>query len=265
VWHLGELTFTPGSNQLGWCTLGATLTRGTSFTNANGWWENTGQVWKNANKDSVGNQWGGPPILVEVVPFTLTLPVGTNRVSAWALDERGQRKATLPITGTGTNSVISIGTSAASIWYELEVSRYLAGFELWRATNFTSTELTNSTISGENAAPAGDGVPNLLKYYLGLPAKALASPEQLPRGSLLVLSNLLFLAMTYERDKAAVDVGCVAEVSPDLANWFSGAAYTAIADLTDLGWRERVTVRDLTPVDAASARFIRLRLARQLP
>jgi hypothetical protein len=272
VWNLGELVFAPGPNQLGWCTLGATLTRGESFTNdctalivATGWWENTGQVWKNSSKDSVGNQWGGPPILAEVVPFTLTLPVGTNRVSAWALDERGQRKTTLPITGTGTNSAIVVGTSAASIWYELEVSRYLAGFELWRATNFTSTELTNPTISGENAAPAGDGVPNLLKYYLGLPAKTLASPERLPQGSLLTFSNLLYLAMTYERDKAAVDVDWFAEVANDLTGWTSGPSYTAIAAVTDLGWRERVTVRDLTPVGAATSRFIRLRVARQLP
>jgi hypothetical protein len=272
VWILGELAFVPGPNQLGWCTLGATLTRGEAFTNdctallvASGWWENTGQVWKNANKDSVGANWGGPPILAEVVPFTLTLPVGTNRVAAWSLDERGQRQATLPITGTGTNTAITVTSNAASIWYELEVARQLAGFELWRATNFTSTELTNLAISGESAAPAGDGVPNLLKYYLGLPAKTVAPPERLPQGSLLTHSNLLYLAMTYERDKAAVDVDCIAEVSPDLAGWFSGAAYTEIADLTAVGGRERVTVRDLTPVGAATARFMRLRLARPLP
>ena len=272
VWTLGELAFAPSANQLGWCTLGATLTRGESFTNdctalivATGWWENTGQVWKNANQDSVGANWGGPPILAEVVPFTLTLPVGTNRVSAWALDARGQRQATLPITGTGTNATITITTNAASIWYELEVARQLAGFELWRATNFTSAELTNLAVSGESAAPAGDGVPNLLKYYLGLPAKTIAPPERLPQGSLLTNSNLLYLAITYERDKAAVDVDCVAEVSPDLGDWFSGAGYTEIAGLTDLGWRERVTLRDLTPVSAAAARFMRLRLARQFP
>ncbi len=93
VFPLGDLTFTPGTNLLGWCSFGATLTRGDSFTNgctalvvASGWWENTGQVWKTATKNSVGNRWGGPPILMEVVPFTLTLPVATNRVHIWALD-----------------------------------------------------------------------------------------------------------------------------------------------------------------------------------
>ena len=79
------------------------------------------------------------------------------------------------------------------------------------------------------------------------------------------MSNLLYLATTYERDKSAVDVSCVAEVSPNLSGWSSGAAYTEIANVSDLGWREQVTVRDLTPVGAVAARFMRLRLARQLP
>lgn len=272
IWNLGEVTFAPGSNQLGWCTIGATLRRGNSFTNdasalivATGWWENTGQVWKNANKDSVGNQWGGPPFLTEAVPFTMILPVGTNLVSGWVLDERGQRKATLAVTGTGTNSVITVTTHSASIWYEVEVARQLAGFELWRSTNFTVGELANPAVSGESASPAGDGVPNLLKYYLGLPAKVAAPPEQLPRGSLLSVSNLLFLALHYERDKAATDVNCVAEVSDDLAAWFSGPAHTRMASVTDLGWKERVAVRDLTPVDMMAARFMRLRLSRSMP
>jgi hypothetical protein len=56
-------------------------------------------------------------------------------------------------------------------------------------------ELTNAAISGENAAPAGDGVPNLVKYYLYLPAKTIAPSERLPQGSLSAVSNLLHLAL----------------------------------------------------------------------
>lgn len=270
IWQLGEVAFAPTANQLGWCTLGATLTRGNSFTNdcsvlvvATGWWENTGQVWKDINRDSVGNQWGGPPILMEVVPFNLTLPVGTNRVSAWALDERGQRKAALPITGTSSSATITVSTNAGSIWYELEVSRHLAGFDLWRSTNFTLAELADPHISGEHATPAGDGIANLWKYQLGLPAKAIAASDRLPHGHLWPVSNLWFLSMIYESDKAATDLDCEAEVSSDLTGWFAGPAHTAVAEITNLGDRERVTVRDLTPVSAAGSRFMRLRLTRR--
>jgi len=269
VWNLGELTLTPGSNQLGWCTLGATLTRGSRFTNdctalvvAGGWWENTGQVWKDASKDSVGNQWGGPPILVEVVPFTLSLPVSTNRISAWALDERGQRKSSLAITGTATNATITVGANTASIWYEIEVARYLAGFDLWRSTNFTTAELANPAVSGDRAAPAGDGVANLLKYYMGLPAKTVAPPARLPQGALRLWNGGLHLAMSYAHDKTVADVLCVPDVSPDLLNWSSGLAHTANGPPEDMGTLERLIAYDLTPAGGASMRFMRLRFWR---
>ncbi len=269
VWNLGELTLTPGSNQLGWCSLAATLTRGSSFTNdctalvvAGGWWESTGQVWKDANKDSVGNNWGGPPILVEVVPFTLSLPVGTNRITAWALNERGQRKATLPITGTATNAIITVGPSADSIWYEIEVARYLAGFDLWRATSFTAAELANPAISGESAAPAGDGVANLLKYYFGLPAKTVAPPERLPQGALRLWQGGLHLAMSYDHEKNVADVLCVPEVSPDLLGWYSGPTHTTNGPPQNLGDLEGLTAYDLTLAGSAARRFMRLRFWR---
>jgi hypothetical protein len=132
---LAPLTLRPGTTQLGWCTLGATLTHGQVFTNdctaivvAGGWWENTGQVWMNTNKTSLGNQWGHAPVLTEVVPFTLTLPVATNHVQAWALDERGKRKASLALTGNSTTTTLTITTNAGSIWYELKVGRWTTSF-----------------------------------------------------------------------------------------------------------------------------------------
>jgi hypothetical protein len=128
--RLGELMFQPGATRLGWCTLGATLIRGQTFTNdctalivATGWWENTGQVWTDQKKSSVGTHWGRAPVLAEVVPFSLTLPVATNRVAAWSLDERGQRKAALPLAGDAAATTLTVGLNAASLWYELEVTR----------------------------------------------------------------------------------------------------------------------------------------------
>ena len=104
-----------------------------------------------------------------------------------------------------------------------------------------------------------------LKYYLGLPAKTIAPPDRLPQGRLLAITNLLFLALSYERDKSASDVNCAAEVSSNLAAWFSGGEHTAIAEVSDVGERERVTVRDLTPVSNEVSRFMRLQLSRTFP
>lgn len=263
----GGMNLRPGMTQLGWCTLGATLTRGEVFTNdcallvvASGWWENTGQIWTDTNKISVANQWGHSPVLTEVVPFALTLPVGTNFVQAWSLDERGQRKDSLAITGTATNATLTVATNAGSIWYEMDVSRWTATYDLWRARYFSASEQTNSLISGIAAKPDDDALPNLLKYYLGLPGHTAASTNSKPQGTLLSLNGERYLAFTFTHDKLVADVDCVAEVSTDLIQWNSGAAYTKVEQTQDLGGsQESITVRDLTPAGVATARFMRLR------
>ncbi len=272
VWSLGELTLVPGASQLGWCTFGATLTRGNSFTNdcsalivATGWWENTGQVWKDTNKDSVGNKWGGPPILMEVVPFTLTLPVGTNRVSVWALDERGQRKAAVSVTGTETNSIVTATADAATIWYELEVAPQLLGYDLWRGTNFTTAELADPSVSGDSAAPSGDGMPNLMKYYFGLPPKSPAPTDRQIRGAMLPWNGGQHLALSFYHDKTVGDVVCEPEVSSDLVNWSSGEGQTTVLPTEDLGDVEQLTALDLMAVGMTTQRFMRLRFSRVAP
>ena len=267
---LGPVTLTPGSNLLGWGSFGLTLTRGEVFTNdctmllvASGWWENTGQVWKNASKDSVGTNWGRSPILMEVMPVTLTLPVPANSVSVWSLTPTGQRMAAIPVGGTSSNTIISLTTNAATIWYEIQVNRWTASYDLWRMRYFAPAEQTNLAVSGESAMPDGDGVANLLKYYLGLAGHVAAGPGQLPVGNLLRVTNELFLALTHTRDKLAADTDCVPEVSSDLVRWLSGPAQTRIEQITDEGPVERVVVRSLTPVSLSNRQYMRLRLARR--
>jgi hypothetical protein len=269
---LGGLTFKPGTTQLGWSTLGITLMRGEVFTNdctalivATGWYENTNQVWTDTNKASVGNQWGNAPVLAEVVPFTLTIPVSTNYVSLWSLDEGGQRKSALPVSGDSSTTIINISTNAASVWYELDVTRWMTSFDLWRARYFSADELLNQSISGAGAAPDGDQVVNLWKYYLGLPGKAPAPANRLPSGALLTITNQNFLSITYDSDKLANDVTCLAQISPDLLTWLSGDAYTQFEQIQDLGSLQKTTIRSLSPVPSAQQQFMRLLLQRTTP
>ncbi len=266
---LGGLTFAAGPTKLGWSTLGITLARGEVFTNdctaliiATGWYENTGQVWTDTNKVSVGTKWGTAPVLTEVVPFTITIPVGTNCVSAWALDERGQHKAALPVSGTSTSTTLTVSTNAASIWYELRVARWLTSFDLWRMRYFTEGELLDPTISGAGAAPDGDHVPNLWKYYLGLPGKTPAPPNRIPAACLLSINNQDFLGTTYLCDKLVNDVLSLPRVSSDLANWFSGPSYVSPEPPQDFDPLQSVTFRDLTPIQTGSARFLQVQLQR---
>jgi hypothetical protein len=268
--NLGGITLKPGTTQMGWCTLGLTLIRGEVFTNdcaflviATGWWENTGQVWTGPNKTSVGNRWGRAPVLAEVVPFTLTLPVGVDYTRAWSLDERGQRKAPLPLSGNETSTVLTVNTNAGSLWYEINIDRWLASFDLWRARYFTAAEQADAHISGPAAMPDGDRVPNLWKYYLGLPGHVPAPRHRLPLAGLLSLSGQQYLALTYARDRLANDVACAATVSPDLTTWFSGPAYSQVHSTIDLGPLVQVTERDLQPVQSAARKFMALQLQRR--
>jgi Carbohydrate binding domain len=267
---LAGLTLRPATTRLGWCTLGLTLVRGEVFTNdctalivATGWWENTNQVWTDSTKSSVGNKWGNTPVLTEVVPFTLTLPVSTNYVQVWALNERGQRKAAIPVTGDSTSTTLTIQTNAGSIWFELQVGRWMASFDLWRARYFSSAELADPTISGETATPDGDRIANLWKYYLGLPGHTLAPADRLPQAGLLSIGDQKFLSMTCLRDKLANDVSCVGQISSNLVNWLSGPAYTASEETPDIDPLQRLTVRDLAPAGTLPARYLRLSIQRQ--
>ena len=76
--------------------------------------ENTGMGWKNAEKTSVGRDWGKAPVLVEGPAAKIELP-GGGKFKAWALDERGQRRAEIPVA----NGTLEIGPQWKTLWYEV--------------------------------------------------------------------------------------------------------------------------------------------------
>jgi hypothetical protein len=125
---LGDVVVVPGTTRQDWCTISLTLTKGDSFAGpsrmllvATGYTENTAMGWKNASKDTVGRDWGRAPSLVEVVPAEITLPVPAAKVSAWPLDERGQRGEKLTVKESAGKTVIQIGPPSKTVWYEVVV------------------------------------------------------------------------------------------------------------------------------------------------
>lgn len=126
---LGGVIIEPGATlQDGWCTVSVTAMEGDMaagrarwLITATGYAENTGMGWKSAEKNSVGRNWGSAPSLVEGVPARLTLPLPSARVQVWALDERGQRRTSVPVQATSDGkAVIAIGPQWKTLWYELE-------------------------------------------------------------------------------------------------------------------------------------------------
>ncbi len=76
---------------------------------------NTDMGWKNAEKTTVGRDWGRAPVLVEGPAATIELP-GGGAFKAWALDERGQRREELPVAA----GKLTIGPQFKTLWYEVE-------------------------------------------------------------------------------------------------------------------------------------------------
>jgi len=91
----------------------------------------------------------------------------------------------------------------------------------WLQNNFTSDQLANPAIVGDSAAPAGDGIPNLLKYALGLPPLENAQ-SLLPQ----VTVNNGILSLSFSA--AQTDLIYKVEVSSDLINWGGEGAYGQI-------------------------------------
>nr|MDQ3623966.1 hypothetical protein [Verrucomicrobiota bacterium] len=119
---LGGVQITAGETRQDWAVIQLTVLDGADFANAKrllvtatGYTENTGMKW-NAEKSSVGREWGRAPSLVEGVAAKITLPTKT-RLKAWALDDRGQRRAELPVQ----EGAIEIGPGHKTLWYELIV------------------------------------------------------------------------------------------------------------------------------------------------
>lgn len=89
---------------------------------ATGYVQNTNWGWEELgdNRVTVRDNWGTPPTLVEGIPARITLPMPASAVQAYALDERGARKAKLPVSSdSGGRAVIQIGAQYRTLWYEV--------------------------------------------------------------------------------------------------------------------------------------------------
>jgi hypothetical protein len=121
-------------------------------------------------------------------------------------------------------------------------------FDAWRFANFTSDELTHSTISGETADPDADSLANLIEYALGLPPKSANSMPVVP----IDLDG--YLALTASKSAAATDITWGAEISDYLTEWDP-----AVITLNNGSTFE---ARDNVLRNAAPQRFIRLKITR---
>jgi hypothetical protein len=127
---LDNVTFAPSSTRQDWCTLGITMLSngrigdtgsGRALIIATGDQENSGQIWKDTTRTSLGTNWGTAPTVVEVVPATVTLPYAPGDVRVWALDATGARGTEVTVRNSGGKAQFDLGSSGATLWYEVMI------------------------------------------------------------------------------------------------------------------------------------------------
>ena len=127
----------------------------------------------------------------------------------------------------------------------------------WMMDNFGHRTGQATDLSRRLDAPAGDGVPNLTKYALGLNALTPGTQGRLALGT-LTLTNHQFLAVTYTRPEpppSGVSYSIV--LSPTLAPamWTN----TGLVEVSNFlnGANRTITTRDVLPVTAHPHEFMR--------
>jgi hypothetical protein len=141
---------------------------------------------------------------------------------------------------------------------------FLKSYESWRANQFTPQEQTDPLISGYNADPDGDGICNLLEYAFHLTPKV-AGRDGLPLPKILEQNGKRYLGLIYTRLKSVPDIDYTVEISENLQIWNPVTSDTTQVSVTDNpdGLTQTVVVRDLTPIDNAPYRFMRLKVTKQ--
>lgn len=167
------------------------------------------------------------------------------------------------VTGTvsftnndGLNPDIYAGDPASETPFVMHLSGLVTDtMDHWRKQYF-GPSAENSGDAADDAAPAGDGIANLLKYALGLnpiasyPSGINVATDLTPEGS---------LRMTVTRNPAATDVMLSIEVSGDLK---SASAWSDADTAVDEDALTTYQAHDTTPSASAQSRFIRLSVAR---
>ena len=155
------------------------------------------------------------------------------------------------ITPTIASARVYVGTTTGVGVFGLLDQSTLTALQLWRDNHFGNP--SNVGAGADDVDLVGDGLPNLVKYALGLNPLSSATATQAPSGSVQEVAGQNYLTLTVNRVAQLTDITYTVEVSADRQTWVSGGANTVT--ITDTA--TQLIVRDNTPLGTAP-RFIRL-------
>jgi len=131
-------------------------------------------------------------------------------------------------------------------------------FPTWQNAKFTTTQLSEATVSGPTATPDNDGVPNLLKYVFDI--NPLGSMNAADCAALPVVGTSgggQYLTLTYRQYAQMVGVTIYVQTSSDLQTWTTVSNPTITQTGTDSNGDAIMQAE--VPV-SGTAQFIRLNI-----
>jgi len=173
---------------------------------------------------------------ISLVPFTNSQPVGTKAVTI----------------SLATNATYSTGPLAAAAITIKDVPIFD-----WRLQYFEA-DATNAAVAADGANPVGDGVPNLVKYALGLDPGQTASKPLL---NAIISSNGCFQTSFIRRDPPPPDILYRIETSDDLNSWCSNCVVTKQITFQTNG-TATIICEGTLPAAAAPEKFLRVIISR---
>ena len=132
----------------------------------------------------------------------------------------------------------------------------------WKTQYFTPAELAAGLITGDDADPDGDGIPNLLEYGTGGNPRLPGAGERPVAGVVTRVVNgslQMVLTMDFRQAIAAPGITLTPEVSENLLLWSPGPAAVA----TGAGNGTSVPMRVEVPAGDAREKFLRLKVTRK--
>jgi hypothetical protein len=179
------------------------------------------------------------------LPGTVTIPAGQSTISLQLLpvsDSLPQGDRSVGVKVGSDFAIVSDSSQSAMLTIKDKP------FDAWRFSIFSTTELSNASISGELADPDGDELVNLIEYAFGLNPK-------LPNPTAAVIGTTSgYLVVSAAKNPAAADIAWSAQVSSDLENWTP--AQTTINSATNF------EARDTDLIEDAARRFIRIKIVK---
>jgi len=184
---------------------------------------------------------------------------------------------TSPVNFIGTQTVVMTAndngfTGAGGVKTDTEnLAIQITGsgstIETWRATYFSAADLQDptkeATVWGDLADPDNDGRDNLMEYALGLNPLGSEPQDAAFVSSTVNVGGNQYQTLTFNARVNETTLQYIPEVSADNATW---AATAILVSTTPVNADfQRVTYRDSVAIAADSARFMRLRVARNTP